>query len=79
MEKEITLNDIAIRAKSKKEVYQVLTIEGGLYLPPMADANKKYIQILWKDIMFFPVPPQPPVGGGVQETKTFLYSPPPPK
>ena len=48
MEKEITLNDIAIRAKSKKEVYQVLTIEGGLYLPPMADANIKYIQNIMK-------------------------------
>ena len=48
MEKEITLNDIAIRAKSKKEGDQVLTIEGGLYLPPMADANKKYIQNIMK-------------------------------
>ena len=46
MEKEITLNDIAIRDMRKKEVYQVLTIEGALYLPPMADANKKYIQKL---------------------------------
>ena len=44
MEKEITINDISIHAKSKKEIYHVLTVEGGIYLPPMMDANKKYIQ-----------------------------------
>ena len=37
MEKEITLNDISIKAKSKREVYNVLTVEGGLYLPPLMD------------------------------------------
>ena len=44
MEKEITINDISIHAKSKKEIYHVLTVEGGIYLPTMMDANKKYIQ-----------------------------------
>ena len=44
MNKEITINDIALHAKSKKEVYDVLTIEGGIYLPPIIDANRKYVQ-----------------------------------
>ena len=33
MEREITINDISIKAKSKKEVYMILTVEGGIYLP----------------------------------------------
>ena len=45
--KEITLNDISIKARSKMEVYLVLTVEGGLYLPPILDANRAYL----KDIM----------------------------
>ena len=47
MIKEITLNDISIKARSKREVYLVLTVEGGLYLPPILDANRAYL----KDIM----------------------------
>ena len=53
MEKEITINDIAIHAKSKKEIYHVLTVEGGLYLPPMMDANKRYIQDIMRGIKKF--------------------------
>ena len=53
MEKEITINDIAIHAKSKKEIYHVLTVEGGLYLPPMMDANKRYIQDIMREIKKF--------------------------
>ena len=44
MEKEITLNDISIHAKSKKEIYHVFTVEGGIYLPPILDADKIYIR-----------------------------------
>ena len=44
MGKEITINDIEIHAKSKKEIYHVLNVEGGLYLPSMMDAKKRYIQ-----------------------------------
>ena len=47
MIKEITLNDISIKARSKKEVYLVLTVEGDLYLPPILDTNRAYL----KDIM----------------------------
>ena len=44
MEKEITISDIALYAKNKKEVYDVWAIEGGIYLPPLMDANRKYVQ-----------------------------------
>ena len=48
MEKEITISDIAIRAKSKKEIFHVLTVGGGLYFSPINDSNKKYIQNIMK-------------------------------
>ena len=44
MEKQINLNDTSIRARSKKEVYLVLTAEGGLYLPPILDSKKSYLK-----------------------------------
>ena len=44
MEKQVNLNDIPIRARSKKEVYLVLTAEGGLYLPPILDSNESYLK-----------------------------------
>ena len=53
MEKEITINDIEIHVKSKKEIYHVLTVEGGLYLPLMMDANKRYIQDIMHGIKKF--------------------------
>ena len=53
MEKEITISDIAIHAKSKKEIFHVLTVEGGLYLPPINDSNKKYIQNIMKGLKKF--------------------------
>ena len=31
MEKRLTLNDVAIKARSKKKVYYVLTMDGGIY------------------------------------------------
>ena len=43
MQKDITINDIALHAKSKKEVYHVLTIEWGIYLLPMVVANCKCV------------------------------------
>lgn len=43
---KITLNDVSLKAKSKKEIYLVLTVEGGLYLPPILDANRKYLRAL---------------------------------
>ena len=44
--KEITLSDLSLKAKSKKEIYMVLTVEGGLYLSPIMDANRNYIRVV---------------------------------
>ena len=42
--KDITSSDISLKAKSKKEIYMVLKVEGGLYLPPIMNANRNYIR-----------------------------------
>ena len=46
MDSQITLNDVSVKAQSKKAVYLVLTVEGGLYLPPMMDSNKEYLKAI---------------------------------
>ena len=43
MEK-LTVTDVGIKAKSKLEVYRVLTTEGGVYLPPAKEWNYQYIR-----------------------------------
>ena len=53
MEKDITISDIAIRAKSKKEIYHFLTANWGLYLPPIMDSNSKYIQNIVRGLKKF--------------------------
>ena len=62
---EISVDQIVIKWKSKKEVYDLLSNEGGFYLPPLIDSNYKYIsQVLvgdkkvmkWKDIKVCSVP-----------------------
>ena len=61
----ITISDIAIKARSKKEVYNVLTVEGELYLPPIVDTTQKYLKeiltgkkkyLLCKDVKISKVP-----------------------
>ena len=44
MYKDIKISYIALSAKSKREVYQMLTIERDIYLFLMVDANIKYMQ-----------------------------------
>ena len=46
MDRQITLNDVSVKAKSKKEVYSVLTVEGGLYFLPIMDSNKEYLKAI---------------------------------
>ena len=53
MEKSFTLNDVAIKARSKKEVYYVLTTEGGIYLPPIIDANSSYLKEIVRGTKLF--------------------------
>ena len=53
-QKDFTVKEFGIVSQSKKEVYDVLTIEGGYYLPPIEQANADYISdILSGDKMVF--------------------------
>ena len=42
-QREFTVHEFGIVSQSKKEVYDVLTVEGGYYLPPIELANDDYI------------------------------------
>ena len=53
MEKTLTLNDVAIKAKSKKEIYFVLTTEGAIYLPPIMGANSSYLKEIARGTKLF--------------------------
>ena len=44
MIKEISLNDISIKTRLKREGSLVLTTEGGLYLPSILDSNRAYLK-----------------------------------
>ena len=47
---EITINKLAIKFRSKKEVYNLLCSEGAAYLPPVKDTSHSFIsQILVGD------------------------------
>ena len=43
---KLKVNEISIHAKSKKELYRLLQLEGNIYLPPLEQANHKYISDL---------------------------------
>ena len=43
---EITVNELGIKSCSKKEVYNLLWNEEGIYLPPIKDTNHKFISQL---------------------------------
>ena len=62
---QLTISEISLKARSKKEFYTILSIEGGIYLPPISDANQSYLKgiltgkkkyFLSKDIMVKRVP-----------------------
>ena len=40
---ELTASDLASKWRSKNEFYNVLTREGGLYLPPIKDSTQRFI------------------------------------
>ena len=42
-QREFTVLEFGIVSQSKKEVYDVLTVEGGYFLPPIEQANADYI------------------------------------
>ena len=39
----LTFNQFGAAARSKRETYDMLTIKGGYYLPPIDQANSDYI------------------------------------
>ena len=46
----IDVREIALKWTTKGEVYRVLAITGGIYLPPIDQTNCNYIRdILWGD------------------------------
>ena len=52
--KDFTVKEFGIVSQSKKEVYGMLTIKGGYYLPSIEQANADYIfDILSGDKMAF--------------------------
>ena len=40
---KINVNEITIKASSKKEVYRLLQLEGDVYMPPIAQSNHQYV------------------------------------
>ena len=61
----ITVNDLAVKCKSKTELYNVLMREGNVYLPPKQDATQKYLRELllgkksyvkWSEVIVIQVP-----------------------
>ena len=39
----LTVQDCAIKVRSKKEIYEFLTIQGNVYLPPIQECNHEFI------------------------------------
>ena len=42
-QQEFSVREIGIVARSKKEIYDILTVHGGYFLPPIELANSDYI------------------------------------
>ena len=42
-EARITVLDLGIKARSKREVYRLLSTDGDVYLPPEKEANYYYL------------------------------------
>ena len=41
---ELTVTEVGARAKSEVEIYRLLTVEGGVYLPPAKDTNFQFLR-----------------------------------
>ena len=47
------ISEVALKTISKKEIYDLITNEGEVYLPPMGDTQYKFIsQIIWGDKLY---------------------------
>ena len=47
---EIKINELAIKCRSKKEVYNLLCKDGAVYLPPVKDTSHSFISRFWLEI-----------------------------
>ena len=47
-ETQITVLDLGVKAKSKREVYRLLSTEGDVYMPPEKEANYDYLATILK-------------------------------
>ena len=41
---KLSVLDVGVKAKSKLEIYRILTTEGGIYLPPPKEWNYQFIR-----------------------------------
>ena len=48
-EKDFMVHELGNASRSKKEVYDILTVKGGFYLPPIELANSDYISDILSD------------------------------
>ena len=64
-QQNFTIRDLAAKWRSKTELYNLLSTEGGIYLPPKQDATQQYLRCLmmgkkkylkWKDVTVIKVP-----------------------
>ena len=62
---DFTIADLSSKWRSKTELYNLLTLDGKLYLPPPKDCNQKFLRklmqgdklyISWKDVEVIKVP-----------------------
>ena len=46
----MSINEVGLKSRSKKEMYNLLTIEGEIYLPPAGDTHDRFLsQIMCGD------------------------------
>ena len=51
---DLTISDVSIKARSKKEVWTVLYVEGEVYLSPISNTNQKNLkEILTENKKYF--------------------------
>jgi len=43
-EQPFIVNDLATKSRSKTEFYNMLTREGGIYLPPTKEASQRFLR-----------------------------------
>ena len=50
---DFTIADIAVKCRSKTEMYNLLAREGKIYLPPKQDANQNYLRDIMQGNKFY--------------------------